>query len=202
MKRAFDVVLSACGLVALAPVIAVAAVLVKIDSPGPAFFTQERIGRRFRPFVIYKLRTMSADRRAGRPISVSGDARITRVGRVLRRTKIDELPQLYNVLNGDMSLVGPRPELARYVELFRDDYADILEARPGLTDLASIKYRDEAALLARAPDPEAEYVQRILPDKIRLAREYVRRSSVPFDIELIARTVFHIAAPGKLDTRS
>jgi lipopolysaccharide/colanic/teichoic acid biosynthesis glycosyltransferase len=195
MKRALDIVLAACGLIVLAPLLAVAAALIAIDSRGPVLFTQARVGRRFRPFLIYKLRTMRVDDGGGRPISVGGDPRITRVGRVLRRTKIDELPQLVNVIKGDMSLVGPRPELARYVEMFRDDYAEILEARPGLTDLASIKYRDEAALLASASDPEAEYVERILPDKIRLGREYVRRSSVLFDLQLIVRTVFHLARP-------
>jgi lipopolysaccharide/colanic/teichoic acid biosynthesis glycosyltransferase len=194
MKRLFDVVLAGCGLIVLAPVLGLAALAVRIESAGPAIFRQVRVGRRFRPFVIYKLRTMYVDR-PGRAISVGGDSRITRVGLLLRATKLDELPQLLNVLKGDMSLVGPRPELARYVELFRDDYADILEARPGLTDLASIKYRDEAALLAQAADPEAEYVQRILPDKVRLAREYARRSSLSFDLLLIVRTVLHIAAP-------
>jgi lipopolysaccharide/colanic/teichoic acid biosynthesis glycosyltransferase len=193
MKRTFDVVLAACGLIVLAPIIGVAAVLIRIDSPGPALFTQVRIGRGFRPFLIYKLRTMFADTHQGRALSVGADARITRVGRVLRHTKLDELPQLFNVLRGDMSLVGPRPELSRYVELFRADYAEILEARPGLTDLASIKYRDEAALLARSSDPEAEYVQRILPDKIRLGQEYVRRSSIMFDIRLIAATLLRLA---------
>ena len=193
IKRALDVLVSAVGLALLSPLFAIVAVLVKLDSSGPVFFRQERIGRRFRPFAIYKFRTM-ADAPAGRRIALGDDSRVTRMGRLLRRAKIDELPQLVNVLGGDMSLVGPRPEVRQFVDLFRDDYAEILEARPGMTDLASIKYRDEAALLAGSADPEAEYVRRILPDKIRLAREYVRRSSVAFDLALIAKTLWHLGA--------
>ena len=192
IKRIIDVAISAVTLVLLSPLFTVVAVLVRIDSPGPVFFRQERIGRRFRPFVIYKFRTMTGAP-AGPRIALGDESRVTRAGRVLRRTKIDELPQLLNVLSGDMSLVGPRPEVRQFVELFRDDYAEILEARPGLTDLASIKYRDEAALLAGAADPEAEYIGRILPDKIRLAREYLRRSSVAFDLALLAKTLWHVA---------
>lgn len=193
MKRVLDVTLSAAGLVVLSPLLLLAALLVKLDSPGPAVFTQVRVGRRFTPFVIYKFRTMRTDGPGGRPISVGDDPRITRVGRWLRRTKIDELPQLFNVLKGDMSLVGPRPELPRYVEMFRDDYAEVLQVRPGLTDPASIKYRNEAALLARSAAPETEYVERILPDKIRLAREYVRRASVATDLSLMIRTLAGLA---------
>ncbi|MGE0448384.1 MAG: sugar transferase [Vicinamibacterales bacterium] len=193
MKRVLDVVLSSLGLLVLSPVLCLAALLVRWDSPGPVLFTQRRVGRHFRPFVIYKFRTMWSDNR-GPGISVAGDPRITRVGRWLRRTKLDELPQLLNVLKGDMSLVGPRPELPKYVEMFRSEYADILCVRPGLTDPASVKYRNEAILLAAAPDPEEEYVRRILPDKLRLAREYVRGSSLVSDLVLIARTVLHLPA--------
>jgi lipopolysaccharide/colanic/teichoic acid biosynthesis glycosyltransferase len=194
MKRTLDVLLAGVGLAVLSPLLALTAALIKADSPGPVFFRQERIGRRFRPFLIYKFRTMRVDAaRSGPSISVRDDARVTRVGRVLRRAKIDELPQLWNVVKGDMSLVGPRPELRRFVELFAGDYAEILEARPGLTDLASLKYSDEASLLSGLDDPEGEYVRRILPDKIRLAREYVRRSSVALDLSLMVRTVLRVA---------
>jgi lipopolysaccharide/colanic/teichoic acid biosynthesis glycosyltransferase len=195
MKRLFDVCVSAVALLALSPLLALVAVLVMLDSPGPALFRQERVGRRFRPFVIYKFRTMYVAQTTEARIAIGNESRVTRVGRLLRRAKIDELPQLINVLKGDMSLVGPRPEVRQYVDLFREDYAEILEARPGLTDLASIKYRNEAALLAGAADPEAEYVARILPDKIRLGREYVRRSSVLFDIAVLAKTLWHVAGP-------
>ena len=193
IKRAMDVLASSTILVLLSPLLAIVAVLVKLDSSGPVFFRQERIGRRFRPFVIYKVRTMAVGPSAGPRIAIGDESRVTGIGRLLRRTKLDEVPQLFNVLKGDMSLVGPRPEVRQYVDLFHDDYVEILEARPGMTDLASIKYRDEAALLAGAADPEAEYVGRILPDKIRLAREYVQRSSVALDVVLIAKTLWHVA---------
>src|SRR5207253_6817635 len=152
------------------PLFVVVAILIRADSPGPVFFAQERIGKGFRPFWIYKFRTMVKDAaQRGGALTASGDPRITRVGQILRNTKIDELPQLINVLRGDMSLVGPRPEVRRYVELFRHDYEEILRVRPGITDLASLKYRDESALLAVAADPEQEYITRVLPDKITLA---------------------------------
>src|SRR5262249_55066954 len=156
----------------VSPVLAVAALAVRVDSPGPILFKQQRIGRNFRPFWMYKFRTMVVDApKRGGPLTAGADPRITRVGRWLRKSKIDELPQLVNVLVGDMSLVGPRPEVPKFVELFRDDYAYVLTVRPGLTDPASVKYRDEAALLAGSSDPEREYVERILPDKIALSRE-------------------------------
>lgn len=198
-KRLFDVVFSLAGLVALAPVLVAAAALVRLTSLGPALFRQERIGRGFRPFTIYKFRTMVVNApRLGAAITCGEDPRITRVGRLLRKTKIDELPQLYNVLRGDMSFVGPRPEVSRYVDMFPDEYREILAVRPGITDLASIVYRDEAAILGRAADPQAEYVERILPHKIRLAKEYRRKSSVLFDIGLILQTLLAVARPTTL----
>jgi lipopolysaccharide/colanic/teichoic acid biosynthesis glycosyltransferase len=190
MKRAFDVCVAAFALLLLFPILAVVAVLVKLDSPGAIFFTQERVGRRFRPFTIYKFRTMIHDPASrGAPITIGGDPRITRIGRFLRQTKIDELPQLFNVLRGDMSFVGPRPELSRYVEAFADEYREILEVRPGITDLASLKYRDEAAVLALSPDPVDEYVSRVLPEKLRLNKEYIARASFFFDLGLILKTL-------------
>lgn len=189
-KRTFDVAVAAAGLVVLSPVLATVALLVGTDSPGPVLFRQTRMGRDFRRFRIIKFRTMVLDaERLGGPLSVGEDPRMTRVGRVLRRYKLDELPQLLNVIAGDMSLVGPRPEVPEYVERFREDYAEILSLRPGLTDLASLKYRDESVLLAAAANPAAEYVRVILPDKIRLGREYVRRASVAFDLSIIVRTI-------------
>ncbi|MGD0383706.1 MAG: sugar transferase, partial [Thermoguttaceae bacterium] len=125
----------------------------------------------------------------GGPITFGDDPRITRVGRVLRKTKIDELPQLFNVLKGDMSLVGPRPEVPRYVDMFREDYAVILQVRPGITDLASIKYRDEAAILGRAENPEEEYAKRVLPEKIRYAKQYVDKASLLLDFRIILQTI-------------
>lgn len=194
MKRALDIVAAAAGLVLLAPLLAAIAAAIKIDSPGPALFRQQRMGRGFRPFWIYKFRTM----RAGAPgpaLTVGDDRRITRVGQWLRRTKLDELPQLFNILKGDMTIVGPRPEVPRYVEAFHRDYEEILTVRPGLTDLASLKYRDESALLGQSGDPEEEYVRRILPDKIRLAKAYIRQSSLAFDLRLILQTLQKVFFP-------
>jgi lipopolysaccharide/colanic/teichoic acid biosynthesis glycosyltransferase len=189
MKRLLDIVVSLVGLICLLPLMLLVAVLIKLDSSGPVFFRQERIGRGFRPFQILKFRTMIDNAQTkGRLITLAQDPRITRIGRILRRTKIDELPQLINVLKGEMSLVGPRPEVPQYVELFRQDYEEILKMRPGITDLASIKYRDEAAVLGQSENPQEEYVTRVLPDKINLGKEYIRRSSVFFDLTLMFKT--------------
>jgi lipopolysaccharide/colanic/teichoic acid biosynthesis glycosyltransferase len=190
MKRAFDIVVSLLGLVVFSPLLLMVALAIKLDSPGPILFRQERIGRQFHPFFIFKFRTMVHDPSGrGRLITASDDPRITRAGRLLRKTKIDELPQLINVLKGEMSLVGPRPEVRQYVELFRQDYEEILKMRPGITDLASLKYRDEAAVLGQSENPEEEYLRHILPDKVRLAKEYLKRSSFFFDMVLILRTL-------------
>ena len=190
MKRAFDIIVAIVGLLLLSPLFLFVALLIKLDSPGPIFFRQERMGKRFKPFFIYKFRTMVQDApRWGGPITFGADSRITRVGRVLRRTKIDEFPQLINVLRGEMSLVGPRPELRQYVELFRQDYEEIVRVTPGITDLASLHYRYEAETLGNSPNLEEEYVRHILPEKIRLAKEYMRRSSLFFDISLILKTL-------------
>jgi lipopolysaccharide/colanic/teichoic acid biosynthesis glycosyltransferase len=194
-KRSFDVIAALVGLILLSPLLLLVALLIKLDSPGPALFRQERIGKGFHPFRIYKFRTMVHDAaRRGGTITFGSDPRITRLGWVLRKTKIDEVPQLFNVLRGDMSFVGPRPEVRPYVELFREDYEEILQVVPGITDLASVQYRDEAEVLGRFADPEAAYIRHILPDKIKLAKEYIRRSSFIFDITLILRTflkLFH-----------
>jgi lipopolysaccharide/colanic/teichoic acid biosynthesis glycosyltransferase len=192
-KRAFDFVTALLGLVILSPLLLLVALLVKLDSPGPVLFRQERMGKGFRPFRIHKFRTMVHDAPSkGGPITFGADPRITRLGRVLRQTKIDELPQLINVLRGEMSFVGPRPEVRPYVELFREDYEEILRVLPGITDLASVKYRDEAEVLGRFEDPDAAYVRHILPEKIKLAKEYVRRSSLFFDMILILKTLLKL----------
>ncbi len=193
MKRTFDIVVAFLGLLLLSPLGAVVALLIKWDSRGPVFFRQERVGRGFRPFFIYKFRTMVEDApRRGGLITVGEDPRITRVGWYLRKTKIDELPQLINVVRGKMSFVGPRPEVRQYVELFRKDYEEILKVRPGITDLASLKNRDEADVLGRSQDPEEEYVNRILPEKIHLAKEHLRRSSFFLDLTLVFKTLLKL----------
>jgi lipopolysaccharide/colanic/teichoic acid biosynthesis glycosyltransferase len=190
IKRSLDIGVAAIGLLVLLPIMLLVAVLIKCDSRGAVFFKQKRIGKDFRAFLIYKFRTMRENSELSGPvITVGDDSRITRIGRFLRKTKLDELPQLINVLKGEMSLVGPRPELPRFVELFQREYAEILTVRPGITDLASLKYHDEAKLMDQFPNPEEEYLRSILPDKIRLAREYIDRSSIVFDLSLILRTV-------------
>lgn len=189
-QRLVDVLVSLVALVVLAPLLAVLAILVRLDSPGPVLFRQQRVGRHFRPFAIVKLRTMVPDAAGrGAAITAGGDSRVTRVGRVLRAAKLDELPQFWNVLKGDMSIVGPRPEVPRYVEQFRTDFEEILRVRPGITDLASVVYRHEEDVLARAADPEAAYVAEVLPAKLELARDYVRRRSLRLDLAIIGRTV-------------
>ena len=190
MKRTFDVIVSTLGLLILLPILLFISLLIKLTSRGSVLFQQERIGRDFRPFLIYKFRTMVADApRLGGQLTAGEDPRVTRVGRLLRKTKLDELPQLFNVLRGDMSLVGPRPEVRRYVEMFRRDYEQILKARPGITDLASLRYRNESEILGRATNAEEEYVKNILPEKIRLNKEYLGSSSLLYDLGLIAKTV-------------
>jgi lipopolysaccharide/colanic/teichoic acid biosynthesis glycosyltransferase len=187
-KRALDVLLSGAGLLLLSPLLAGAALAVKLSSPGPVLFRQERLGRGGRPFRILKFRSMRVDG-AGPSVTAAGDDRVTGVGRLLRRSKVDELPQLWNVLVGDMSLVGPRPEVRRYADLFPADYASILAVRPGITDFAAVEYRDEERLLARARDPEATYVQVVLPAKIRLYHRYLAEMSMQTDVRLLVRTL-------------
>ncbi len=190
-KRLFDWVLSSLGLLALSPLLLAIALLVKLDSPGPVFFRQERVGRYGKPFHIHKFRTMRHDPLgAGPQITVGADARITRVGGFLRASKLDELAQLIDVWLGDMSLVGPRPEVPRYVAHYPAELRDkVLSVRPGITDIASIEYRDESAVLARASDPEQAYLREVLPHKLMLAARYVDRSSLALDVWLILRTI-------------
>lgn len=194
IKRCADATLALAGIVTLLPLFVLTALLIKLDSAGPVLFVHERIGRSFRPFRMYKFRTMCADAPLeGSVVTVRGDTRVTRMGRLLRRTKLDELPQLINVLSGEMSLVGPRPEVRHYVEQFRRDYEELLTVRPGITDPASLKYRDEEAILATAACPEDYYVHHVLPDKIQLSKAYVRSASFLGDLSIILRTLFRLA---------
>ena len=200
MKRIIDIVVAATLLLLLAPALVIVAIIIKLDSPGPAFFRQVRVGRHFRTFRINKFRTMAADAAAKGPaITGAADPRVTRAGRWLRRTKIDELPQLWNVLRGDMSLVGPRPELPKYVDRFQAEYRDVLKLRPGLTDPSSLKYLDEARWLEDTADPEETYVSRILPDKLALARQYVEGASFLVDLKLMALTLLCVCGWGTHD---
>jgi len=195
IKRTFDLVAASVGLLVLAPLLVAIGILIKLDSRGPVFFRQVRVGLNGRRFRIHKFRTMYQGSAAQGPeLTVSQDGRITRVGGVLRRWKLDELPQLMDVIRGDMSLVGPRPEVPRYVSWYSpSDLAVVLSVRPGITDFASIRYRDESALLSAANDPEAEYARRILPRKLRYYRFYVRRRSMMLDLRIIAMTLCAIA---------
>ena len=190
-KRLFDVVLAALGLLLLSPLLLAIAVWIRLDSKGPVFFRQERVGRYGRPFRIHKFRTMVAGApRLGPEITVGLDARITPAGKVLRRTRLDELPQLIDVLAGSMSLVGPRPEVPRFVALYPRELRDkVLSVRPGITDRASIEYLDEASLLAAAADPERTYAEVVMPAKLRFAAEYVDHATLGTDVRLIALTL-------------
>ncbi len=191
-KRIFDFCCSLAGLTLLAPAFLAAALLIKLDSPGPVFFRQERVGRHGVPFRIFKFRTMRAGA-GGSQITVGDDARITRVGRVLRRFKLDELPQLLNVLRGEMSLVGPRPEVPRYVACYPVKARKIVfSVMPGITDWASLKYKDESVLLARAADPERAYIEEILPVKMGYYVRYVQERSLLSDVKIIFLTLLAI----------
>ena len=190
-KRIFDITHAGLGLLLLSPLLLVLAVWVKLDSPGPVFFRQQRVWRFGVPFRIHKFRTMAHDpAQRGPQITVGSDPRITRAGGWLRNHKLDELPQLLDVLQGSMSLVGPRPEVPRYVALYPDALRDkVLSVRPGITDLASIEFRDENALLSKAADPEREYAEVVLPAKLRYAAEYVDQASIATDMRLIGLTL-------------
>ena len=199
MQRILDILIAALVLVLVSPLLLLVAVAIKLDSRGPVLFKQERVGRHFKPFRIYKFRTMVAGAdRLGPGVTAGNDGRVTRVGRFIRDTKLDELPQLWNVLKGEMSLVGPRPELSRYVRLFEEDYRQILKVRPGITDPASIAYHHESALLLGLPDPEAKYAREILPDKIRLAKTYVEDPSLAHHLRLLFETAVVLAYPSRL----
>jgi lipopolysaccharide/colanic/teichoic acid biosynthesis glycosyltransferase len=190
IKRIFDLAVASLALLLLAPLLAGVAIAVKLDSPGPVFYRQLRVGRGGREFRIHKFRTMThnpGDR--GPQLTVGADARITRVGAWLRHSKWDELAQLIDVWRGDMSIVGPRPEVPRYVALYPADLrAQVLSVRPGITDDCSLDFRDEGTLLAQSADPERTYVDQILPIKLRLQARYVAQAGVRTDLRILART--------------
>ena len=192
-KRLFDLLGAAAALLLLSPLLLFAALAVKLDSPGPVFFRQERVGRHGVPFRIHKFRTMRSGA-AGLQITVGDDPRITRVGAFLRRTRIDELPQFIDVLQGTMSLVGPRPEVPRYVAFYPPGLRErALAVRPGITDPASLAYIDEGTRLAKAADPEREYIEVILPQKLRQAADYAERATLWTDLGVLWRTALRLA---------
>ncbi len=197
IKRLVDIAVSAILLLLLSPVFLLLAIAIVIDSGLPVFFSQIRVGRDFEPFRICKFRSMQKTVK-GSAITSGGDLRITRAGRFLRRAKLDELPQLWNVLKGDMSLVGPRPEIPEYVELFRVRYETLLRLRPGITDTASLQFRDEESLLAASADPLTLYRDQILPAKLDLAEKYAANRSLWLDLTILAQTasrVLHLSSP-------
>lgn len=189
MKRLFDLIASGCGLLVLSPIFLVLAVWVKLDSPGPVFYRQVRVGRGNKDFRLFKFRSMRIGSDKSGLITVGGrDPRVTCSGYYIRKYKLDELPQLINVFLGDMSLVGPRPEVRKYVDMYTPEQMHVLDVRPGITDMASICYRNENELLEKVENPEAYYVGTIMQDKLRINLEYVHNQSFWGDIKLIFKT--------------
>lgn len=190
MKRLFDLIASGCGLLVLSPIFLVLAIWVKLDSPGPVFYRQVRVGRGNQDFRLFKFRSMRIGSDKSGLITVGGrDPRVTRSGYYIRKYKLDELPQLINVFLGDMSLVGPRPEVRKYVDMYTPEQMHVLDVRPGITDMASICYRNENELLEKVENPEAYYVGTIMQDKLRINLEYVHNQSFWGDIKLIFKTL-------------
>lgn len=193
-KRLFDLVAATAGVVLLLPLLAAIALWVRLDSRGPVLFRQARVGRGGQLFEILKFRTMAAQTDPQRQLTVGRDARITRAGHFLRRYKLDELPQLFNVVGGSMSLVGPRPEVPRYVACYPPAVRDlVLSVQPGVTDLAAILYKDESSILGQAADPERAYIETILPTKLGYYVQYVRERSFWGDLRIIFRTLGALA---------
>ena len=193
MKRLFDIFASAFGIILLSPVFLIIAIWIKLDSKGPVFYKQVRVGRGNKDFFLYKFRSMRIGADKAGLITVGGrDPRVTRSGYYIRKYKLDEFPQLINVLKGDMSLVGPRPEVRKYVDMYTPEQMHVLDVRPGITDLASIRYRNENELLEKADDPDRYYVEVIMQDKLRINLEYVQNHSFMYDIKLIFDTLLAI----------
>jgi lipopolysaccharide/colanic/teichoic acid biosynthesis glycosyltransferase len=190
IKRLFDIICAVAGIFVLLPLFGLIVILIWISSGAPVFFTQKRVGKGSKPFNLIKFRSMKVERVVTKGLFEPGDARrVTAIGKILRKTKIDELPELFNVLVGDMSIVGPRPEVEKYVGLFQSEYHTVLKVKPGLSDLASIKYRNEEELLANVIDPEKLYIEKVLPDKLFLAKEYIENISFGMDVKIIFKTI-------------
>lgn len=193
MKRVFDIIFSCFGLLILLPFFLIISCWVALDSKGGVFYKQERIGKNRKPFQLLKFRTMRPDSFGKGALTIgSRDPRITGIGYYLRKFKLDELPQLLNVLQGDMSFVGPRPEVKKYVDMYSDEQLKVLSVSPGITDYASIKFRNESDLLATAADPEKMYTEEIMPEKLRLNLEYINDNSVWKDVMIIFNTFYTI----------
>ena len=193
LKRTFDFLSSLIGLILISPILVTISILIKKEDRGPVFYRGARVGRFGKLFRIFKFRTMVVNaEKMGGPSTADDDPRITKMGRFIRKFKLDELPQLINVLKGEMSIVGPRPEVQMYVDMFSDEEKAILTVRPGITDWASIWNPDEGAILAGSPDPEKTYMEKIRPEKIRLQLKYVRERSFWNDLKIIAQTIITV----------
>ena len=192
-KRLFDIALSLTAIILLSPLFIAIWVLVKLSSDGPGFFKQTRVGKNGNTFTLYKFRTMRrGSETSGPAVTSGGDTRITAVGKVLRKYKLDELPQLYNVLKGEMSIVGPRPEAKKYVDMFEKDYSQILQILPGITDYAALEFRNEEEILAGYEDVEEAYINIVLPEKLLLYRKYLEEISLLTDIKIVLRTFLKV----------
>lgn len=189
-KRIFDIVATMIGSAILLPIIIPIALWIKLSSKGPLFYIQKRVGKDFKEFNLYKFRSMIVDAdRVGPSVTSGDDTRITKIGKIIRRTKIDELPQLLNVLKGDMSLVGPRPEVMKFVEEKKEEYKKVLSVKPGITDNAAIEFRDEETIMEQYKDKEKAYIEIVLPQKIELYYNYIDTISFTKDIKLILKTL-------------
>ena len=190
VKRGFDFIASLIGCILLIPIFSAIAILIKLDSNGPILYKQKRVGKDGKEFEILKYRTMVVDaEKLGKQITVGNDCRITRIGKFLRKSKLDELPQLFNVLKGDMSLVGPRPEVPKYVNLYNEEEREVLKVKPGITDFASIEYRDENEILGTVENPEEYYINVIMKHKLQLNLKYIYTNNIFLDIKIILKTL-------------
>lgn len=201
LKRVFDIIVSFCGIIILFPLIIIVSILIKITSKGPVLFKQVRVTKNGKLFKIYKFRTMKENSEGNKQITVGKDNRITGIGHILRKTKLDELPQLFNVLKGEMSLVGPRPEVPKYVELYTDEQREILKVPAGITDYASIYFSNESELLGEVENPEEFYIKKIMPYKIELNKKYINEIGIMTDIKIIILTILKILGLIKLEPK-
>ncbi|MCX6239834.1 MAG: sugar transferase [Bacteroidia bacterium] len=193
IKRTFDILLSALGLIILLPVAVPIALIIYIDDRGPVFFRQKRVGLNLQPFTLYKFRSMTINKNSSEGSFDAGNqSRVTGIGKLIRKTKLDELPQLINVLKGDMSLVGPRPEVKKWVDVYPQQWAFVLTVKPGITDNAAILFRNEEEILSRVTNPENHYKEIILPQKLNIYSKYINNHSFTGDLEIIIKTIYSI----------
>lgn len=201
IKRIFDIVMSLIGIIVLLPVMVIIAILIKSTSEGPILFKQTRVTKNGREFKIYKYRTMRENSEGNNQITVGNDSRITPIGKILRKTKLDEIPQLFNVLKGEMSLVGPRPEVPKYVNLYTENQRKILEVPAGITDYASIYFSNESELLGKVKDPDKFYIEKIMPYKIELNQKYIQNINIFEDVKIIILTILKIMKLIKIEPK-